>query len=170
MSRTRSISTAIVLALLVGLLVQAGTAGAGTANILRARTMVGVPQAFTGSTNAAAIRGISGGGIPWTVGRSKVVLSVNGHLRIKVNGLVLASGALAGTNPVGTLRAIVSCLTSDAMVANVMTAEFPATTGPATAGGGRARFQGDVSLPDPCIAPIVFVTSPTGAWFASTGG
>ena len=54
--------------------------------------MVGVPQAFTGSTNAAAIRGISGGGIPWTVGRSKVVLSVNGHLSIKVNGLVLGIG------------------------------------------------------------------------------
>jgi len=29
-----------------------------------------------------------------------------------------------------------------------------------------------VSLPRPCIAPIVFVTGPTGidAWFAVTGG
>jgi hypothetical protein len=26
-----------------------------------------------------------------------------------------------------------------------------------------------VSLPSPCIAPIVFVTAPTGAWFAATG-
>ena len=26
-----------------------------------------------------------------------------------------------------------------------------------------------LDLPDPCIAPIVFVTSPTGAWFAVTG-
>jgi hypothetical protein len=26
-----------------------------------------------------------------------------------------------------------------------------------------------VDLPSPCIAPIVFVTSPNGAWFAATG-
>ena len=70
MSRTRSLSIAMALALLVALLVQAAPAGAGTANILRAKTMVGVPQAFTGSTNASLIRGIPCGGIPWTVGRS----------------------------------------------------------------------------------------------------
>jgi hypothetical protein len=27
-----------------------------------------------------------------------------------------------------------------------------------------------VALAQPCIAPIVFVTSAGGAWFASTGG
>ncbi|HET6820375.1 MAG TPA: hypothetical protein VFH98_07470, partial [Candidatus Limnocylindria bacterium] len=80
MSRTRSLSIAMALALLVALLAQAAPAGAGTANILRAKTMVGVPQAFTGSTNASLIRGIPGGGIPWTVGRSRVRLTVNGHL------------------------------------------------------------------------------------------
>jgi hypothetical protein len=170
MSRTRSLSIAMALALLVALLVQAAPAGAGTANILRAKTMVGVPQAFTGSTNASLIRGIPGGGIPWTVGRSRVRLTVNGHLIVKVHGLVLASGDLAGTNPVGSFRAIVSCLTADATVANVTTDAFPATMGAATDGGGTARFEGDVLLPDPCIAPIVLVTSPTGAWFASTGG
>ena len=26
-----------------------------------------------------------------------------------------------------------------------------------------------IVLPQPCIAPIVFVTSPGGAWFAATG-
>jgi len=30
-------------------------------------------------------------------------------------------------------------------------------------------FDTMVGLPQPCIAPIVFVTSPTGAWFAATG-
>jgi hypothetical protein len=170
MSRTRSIPVAVALALLVGLLVAATPAGAGTANILRAKTMVGVPQAFTGTANASLIRDVPGGGIPWTVGRSRVRLSVNGHLVVRVHGLVLASGAAAGTNPIGSFRAIVSCLTSDATVANITTDAFPATTGAVADGGGNARFEGDVSLPDPCIAPIVFVTSPTGAWFASTGG
>jgi hypothetical protein len=170
MSRTRTFSLALALALLVGLLAAAAPAGAGTANILRARTMVGVPQAFTGSTNASLIRGVPGGGIPWTVGRSRVRLSVNGHLVVRVHGLVLASGDAVGTNPIGSFRAVVSCLTSYATVANITTDPFPATTGAVMDGGGNARFEGDVSLPDPCIAPIVFVTSPTGAWFASTGG
>jgi hypothetical protein len=132
--------------------------------------MVGVPQAFTGTTNSSLIRGVPGGGIPWSVRRSRVRLSVNGHLVVRVHGLVLASGAAAGTNPIGSFRAIVSCLTSEATVANITTDAFPATTGAVTDGGGNARFEGDVSLPDPCIAPIVFVTSLTGAWFASTGG
>jgi hypothetical protein len=35
-----------------------------------------------------------------------------------------------------------------------------------------AALAGDkvLELPSPCLAPIVFVTSPGGAWFAVTGG
>jgi hypothetical protein len=168
MTRKRSMSVAIALALLVGLLVQSSLASAGTANILKADTMVGVPQAFTGTQ--APIRGINGGGIPWTLSSGKVVLTADGHLTVKVEGLVLASGGSAGTNPIDHFLAIVSCLRSDTTIDNVTTDPFPATTGPAASGGGNAKFEGDVSLPAPCIAPIVFVTSPGSAWFASTGG
>jgi hypothetical protein len=168
MSRKRALSSAIALALLVGLLVQASLATAGTQNILKADTMVGVPPAFTGTQ--APIRGINGGGIPWMLDSGKVVLTSDGHLTVKVEGLVLAAGDNAGTNPISSFRAIVSCLRSDTSIDNVTTDPFPATTGPAASGGGDARFEGDVTLPNPCIAPIVFVTSPTSAWFASTGG
>jgi hypothetical protein len=168
MTKPRSLSIAVLLALLVGLLAQSGLASAGTSNMLKADSMVGVPLAFTGATNA--IRGIPGGGIPWALESGKVVLTTNGHLTVKVEGLVLAAGASAGTNPVNPFRAIVSCLRSDATIANVMTDTFPTTTGPASAGGGNAKFEGDLGLPQPCIAPIVFVTSAGGSWFASTGG
>ena len=33
-----------------------------------------------------------------------------------------------------------------------------------------ADLEADLNLPNPCIAPIVFVTSGTGSWFAATGG
>jgi hypothetical protein len=168
MPKHRSISIAVLLALVIGLLAQSSLAGAGTSNMLKADSMVGVPQAFTGAQNP--IRGINGGGIPWRLDDAKVVLTTDGHLTVKVEGLVLATGANAGSNPIGSFMAIVSCLRSDASIANVASAAFPATTGPATAGGGNAKFEGDVALPDPCIAPIVFVTSTGGAWFASTGG
>ena len=34
---------------------------------------------------------------------------------------------------------------------------------------GDARIRAKLMLPNPCLAPIIFVTSPTGSWFAVTG-
>jgi hypothetical protein len=97
---------------------------------------------------------------------------------VKVEGLVLdpadpgvIAAGLAGNNPVPQFKAVLSCLTRDAKgvatTVNVATAEVPATTG---VGGGDAvikeKLQG---IPNPCIAPIVFVTSPGGSWFAASG-
>lgn len=133
--------------------------------------MVGVPQAFTGEANKALIRDVTGGGIPWRLDLGTGELSTGGHLEIKVRGLVLASGANAGSNPVNAFRGLVSCLTADAHVVNVPTDNtFPATTGAATAGGGNADIEETLDLPNPCIAPIVFVTNGGGSWFAATGG
>ena len=142
-------------------------ASAKGAKILAFDTMVGVPQALTGTQNP--IRGINGGGIPWAIGAASGQLRTSGHLEITVQGLVLAAGANAGSNPVASFRAIVSCLTSDGSIQNIQTAAFPATTGPASSGGGNSHIEADVSLPQPCIAPIIFVTSPGGSWFAVTG-
>ena len=170
----RSLSITLVLALAsVLLLVQTAYVTAkGGPKMLEFQTMVGVPQAFTGQTNKALIRDVPGGGIPWTLTSAKGELSTSGKLEITVTGLVLAAGANAGSNPVGNFRGLVSCLTdaSTPAIVNVSTGDFAATTGAATAGGGNAKIEATLDLPDPCIAPIVFVTSPGGAWFASTGG
>jgi len=135
--------------------------------ILEFDTMVGLPQTLTGSKNP--IRGINGGGLPWMIGGASGELKADGHLEIAVAGLVFAAGSNAGSNTVPSFRAIVSCLGSDGTAVNVITDPFPATTGPASAGGGNAEIEADLVLPQPCIAPIVFVTSPGGAWFAATG-
>ena len=135
--------------------------------ILEFDTMVGLPQAFTGTQNL--IRGINGGGLPWTISSGSGELKANGELEISVQGLVLAAGPNIGKNPTANFRAIVSCLTSDAGVVNVSTGLFPATLGAASAGGGNAEIEASLTLPQPCIAPIIFVTSPSGAWFAATG-
>jgi len=142
----------------------APTASAKELKILEFDTMVGNPPAFTGATNP--IRGINGGGAPWTVGSASGELTVGGHLEITVQGLVLVA---TGSNPIASFRAIVSCLKSDGGVQNILTDAFPATTGPASSGGGNAKIETNVSLPQPCIAPIIFVTSGTGSWFAATG-
>lgn len=142
--------------------------------ILKFGTMVGVPKALTGSQNP--IRGINGGGLPWVINGAEGKLTATGKLDVSVTGLVLnpndpdvIARGLAGQNPIAAFRAVVSCLTADGGVQNVTTDPFPATTGLAADGGGDAHIKAQVTLPKPCIAPIIFVTSPAGAWFASTG-
>lgn len=170
MTRNRTLSFVVLLAVLIVLVgMQASAAmaknGSSTPKILEFKTMVGVPTALTGMV--APIRGINGGGVPWTLTAALGELSTSGHLEITVDGLVVAS---SGSNPAAAFRATVSCLAADGSVQNVQTATFPATTGLASAGGGDSKIEADVVLPQPCIAPIVFVTSAGGSWFASTGG
>jgi len=130
--------------------------------ILAFRTMVPVTAPYLGSTNP--IRSVPGGGKAWKVESGSGELSAHGRLRVRTRGLVLVD---TGTNPITTFRAIVSCQSIDgtgaADVVNVSTDAFPADA------NGDSEADTKVDLPSPCIAPIVFVTSPTGAWFAVTG-
>lgn len=137
--------------------------------ILEFDSMVGVPAGLTGIQSQAVLRGINGGGLPWTLTSAHGELRANGRLEIEVQGLVLAAGANTGSNPSAVFRALVSCLRSDGSVQNILTDAFPATTGPASSGGGNSKIETTVALPQPCIAPIVFVTNNGGSWFAVTG-
>ena len=139
------------------------------ARILKFDTMVGIPAGLTGAQSVTPLRGISGGGLPWTLRSASGELKASGRLEIQVRGLVLAAGANAGSNPLQTFRATVSCLGSDGTPQNVQTEEFSATTGPASSGGGNAKIKTTVDLPQPCIAPIIFITSAGGNWLAVTG-
>jgi len=138
--------------------------------VLQWKTMVGVPDGLTGVKSNGPLRGLNGGGIAWTLDSGRGMLQANGHVEVEVEGLVLAAGANAGTNPVAAFKVLVSCVRSDGTFANVLSTEsFPATTGAASAGGGDSELETTLTLPSPCIAPIVFVTSGTGSWFAATG-
>jgi hypothetical protein len=162
----------LMLALLAGgaLVVQSTAASSRSENVLAFDAMAAVVEPFTGGANP--IRGVSGGGLPWEIDVARGELRSDGRLEVRVEGLVLARRApvpenLRGTNPVAQFRAIVSCLTPGA-AGGVETVNL--TTDPVTATPeGDARIETRVELPEPCIAPIVFVTSPTGAWFAATG-
>src|SRR5262249_58998159 len=118
-------------------------------------------------------RGVPGGGLPGIIPAGNGALKGDGRRLEQVRGLVLAdqapvAPALQGTNPVPQFDAIVSCQTISAAgaatVTNVSTAAFPAST------VGNADINATVSLPHPCIAPIVFVASPVFGWFAATRG
>lgn len=148
------------------------TASADESKVLQFNTMIGVPRPFTGNVNP--IRGINGGGRPWAIEFGHGKLNPSGEIDVQVRGLVFdpndqsnIDAGLAGRNTVPNFMAIVSCLSKDetgaAITANVSTGLFPADE------AGNSHIKDTISLPEPCIAPIIFVTSPTGAWFASTG-
>ncbi len=139
-------------------------------SIMEFTTMAPVTPPYTGTSNP--IRGIPGGGLPWTISSAHGELKADGQLEIKVDGLVLADdpsvpAAIQLTNPLPSFRATVSCLSIDAnklpTTVNVSTDAFQASP------SGDSSIETTVSLPAPCIAPIVFVTTPSGAWLAATG-
>lgn len=146
--------------------------------IFEAEQFIGVPRPYTGTTNP--IRGVNGGGLPWVVTKVEAKLFENSVLDVEVKGLVfdpndpdvIAAGR-ANRNTVAAFRAILSCRSVNqdrqAVVVNVPTEPFPATLGLASEGGGNAHIVQRIDVPKPCIAPIVFVTSPTSAWFAASG-
>ena len=166
MKRLLSVSLSAFLLLSTFFIGSATSAAAKGPKVLKFNSMVGIPAGLTRDLSQAPLRGINGGGVPWAIADASGELRANGHLEITVQGLVVAS---SGSNPSATFRGLVSCVNSDGTFTNIPTDPFPATTGLASAGGGNATIEADVVLPQPCIAPIIFVTSATGSWFAATG-
>ncbi len=132
--------------------------------LVDADSMIGVPARLTGV--AGQIRGINGGGLPWNIGEASAEVSASGKVEVEFEGLVFAAGPNVGKNTVANMKVIVSCLNSAGAAVNVSTALFPVTTGPAITGGGAGEIETMLSLPSPCLSPMVFITSPGGNWFA----
>ena len=134
----------------------------GGESLFEAKTMVGVSGPYLGTANP--IRGVAGGGAPWSIDTAKAELRSDGRLEVSVTGLVLTT---TGVNPVANFRAVLSCRTVDGTgnpaVVNLSTGDVPATS------TGDAIIEETLTLPSSCLAPIVFVTNPAGRWFAVTG-
>lgn len=141
--------------------------------ILEFKTMVGVDGPFLGSANP--IREVNGGGAPWVLDLAHGRLRADGDLDILVKGLIIPARPgfeQFGFNPAPFFQAIVSCLTLDEsgeVVERNLLTEPEDTQMIGDPRNGDARIRAQLTLPDPCVAPIIFVTSPTGSWFASTG-
>lgn len=132
--------------------------------------MAPVKGAFLGA--AHPVRGVPGAGLPWTIGSVSGHLKADGSLLIDVRGLVLADDPMVPaekrlTNPVANFMGIVSCKSMDMLgkvvTVNTSTDQFPATM------EGDSKIEAMLHLPYPCVAPVVFVTTPEGYWLAVSG-
>ena len=155
---------------LVPVLTSSSSANADPGTVLQFDVMTPVTGPYVGTANP--IRMVPGGGLPWMITSGTGFLSRDGRLDVHVRGLVLADqpsvpANLRGVNPVADFEAIVSCQTISAggaaTITDVRTALFPASL------AGNADIKATVKLPQPCIAPIVFVDNPAFGWFAATG-
>jgi hypothetical protein len=138
--------------------------------ILQFQNLYGVDGPFLGEANA--IRGVEGDEAPWVIRSARGWLSDSGRLKIQVRGLVFADDPLSppdliGKNDETEFRGLVSCLTEvgdSVQEANVVTKGFKANE------RGDSNIDDRVDLPDPCVAPIVFVLAGSeDKWFAVTG-
>lgn len=151
-------------------------ATASAAGTLPVQSLVEFDRAFGNTAPfvgaAGAIRGVPAAGLPWTVREAHGSLRSDGALFIQVEGLVFANdpavpAALRGTNPVPQFAAVVSCVTASG--GGITTTNVTSDNVPASATGDAIISQ-TLALPEPCVAPVIFVTSPNGgAYFAVTG-
>ncbi len=173
MSKIRWLLAALGVAVigLVPVVAANSSASADPGLILKFDVMTPVTGPYVGTSNP--IRMVPGGGLPWIITAGTGSLTRDGHVLIHVRGLVLADqppvpAGLQGTNPIHDFKAIVSCQTigagGTATITNVSTGQFPASA------AGNSDINARVKLPQPCIAPIVFVFgAPNVGWFAATG-
>jgi hypothetical protein len=173
-----NIRRSVIAGLTITAVVLAGSAGVSIANsgkgrtVIKADVLVGVSGPFTASNNNP-IRGVTGGGAPWVISSGEIKVKSSGKVEMEVRGLVIdpafPNPAVAGINPVPSFKVTVSCLSTDEsgapITVNVSTDPAPADR------AGNSELEGMVSLPSPCIAPIVFVANGniSGQWFAVTG-
>jgi hypothetical protein len=132
--------------------------------------MFGVDGAFVGEANP--VDDIVGDELPWEIDLARGRLTTEGDLFLLVRGVVFKDDPsvpeeLRGINDEDEFRAAVSCLTDeDGQVVrrNVTTEGFPADE------DGDSLIHAHLTLPDPCIAPAVFVLAGSeDKWFAVTG-
>ena len=156
MSRILGVAAAATLTL--GLIGAPALGAAGGVKVLDAR-FVALPAAEVNQT----LFGVQAGGLPWRIDHGSAQLFADGRLHVEVQGLVLASGGLAGTNPIPHGQAIVTCAGMPAASSAVVPFSM----------SGDATVNATISLPAHCLGPAVFfagVPAPgVQRWFAVSG-
>ena len=152
----RTIRLAVALGLLAAMVVGTGTAAAqsgGQHKVLDAR-LIGL------ATPGTVIAGVTGAGHAWSIEEGNAKLFSDGRVLVNVEGLVLFP---EGTQPAANVRVVVSC--NGGGTGNIVQSGLVPLSQPE----GDMHFNDWLTLPSPCLTPVIFVTSQNGSWFATTG-
>ena len=120
--------------------------------------------------DGTVLGGINQCGKIWKLAKGGASLSANGHLKVKVNGLILndpSTGSFNGTpDGVTGLVAAVICGGSGGTIV-AQTQSVPLSQ------AGDTKISVSITLPARCVAPVIVVREifegAIGGWLASTG-
>jgi hypothetical protein len=97
-----------------------------------------------------ALHGVAAGGAPWVLKFGEVRLKSNGHLDLRVKGLVIPS--LGNTGPVTTIAASLYCGADSDTTAVATTQQVRISH------SGNARIHDtSFTVPSTCLAPVILV-------------
>jgi len=157
----------LFLALLVGMTIALTLPASGDGRDVFRSDLIGSPGANR------PVRTVNSGGVPWVVSAgSDTRLTGDGRLRADIRGLVITGtgGALDGT--VGPVQNVVAALTCTNSASGDAGAPSLVATAPVPlSAAGNARIDQRISVPVPCIAPVVLIraNSASGPWIAASG-
>jgi hypothetical protein len=109
------------------------------------------------------VRGVPPGAGPWRIADLHAEVDVDGHIRVRGRGLLLASGNSIGQNANQSVFATLICEASAPFVER-----STSRTGVPLAPNGDFRID-DVLDPAPsdCASPVLLIRNLGGAWFAA---
>jgi hypothetical protein len=112
---------------------------------------------------ANVVRGVQPGAGPWRIGELRAEVQLDGHIKVRGRGLLLASSNSIGTNANQRVFATLICEPVAPFVERSTT-----PTGVALEPNGDFRID-DVlnSVPTDCASPVLLIRNTGGVWFAA---
>ena len=97
--------------------------------------------------NRNTVRGVNPPGQIWTIADLRAEVNVDGRIKVRGRGLLLAGGNSIGTNAGQSVFATLICVAPD----------------------GDFRIDDFLSPapPNPCVGPVLLIRNTAGAWFAA---
>ena len=116
------------------------------------------------SVNRNIVRGVQPPGQLWTIADLRADVKMDGSIKVRGRGLLLAGGNGIGGNANQSVRATLIC---EAAAPFVLHSTNP--TGVPLAPNGDFRIDDvlDTPPPNPCASPVLLIRNPGGAWFAA---
>jgi hypothetical protein len=109
------------------------------------------------------VRGVSPGAGPWRIGDLKADIDIDGHIRVRGRGLLLASSNSIGQNAGQSVFATLIC-----EAAAPFTEHSTQPAGVPLDANGDFRIDDVLSpVPSDCASPVLLIRNRGGVWFAA---
>jgi hypothetical protein len=108
------------------------------------------------------VRGVSPGAGPWRIADLRADVDLNGRIRVRGRGLLLASGNSIGQNANQSVFATLICEAAAPFVEHNTTFSVPLEP------NGDFRIDDTLSsVPSDCPSPVLLIRNTGGVWFAA---